>query len=75
MHAYLLWLWGLGPPPDVWNDDYPSGGNCWSDYNGTDDNGDGIGDTPYITGSFLDRYVEDRCMHAWNNGNMRVRCY
>jgi nitrous oxidase accessory protein NosD len=30
------------------DDDYPSGGNYWSDYNGTGNNGDGIGDSSYI---------------------------
>jgi parallel beta-helix repeat protein len=33
---------------NVWDDGYPSGGNYWSDYNGTDANHHGIGDTAYI---------------------------
>jgi parallel beta-helix repeat protein len=37
-----------GKSGNIWDDGYPSGGNYWSDYNGKDQDGDGIGDTPYI---------------------------
>lgn len=32
---------------NIWDGGYPFGGNYWDDYNGTDSNSDGIGDTSY----------------------------
>jgi nitrous oxidase accessory protein NosD len=43
------------PPPSRW--DNGSAGNYWSDYNGTDSNGDGVGDTPYIIQSTYENYT------------------
>jgi parallel beta-helix repeat protein len=51
---------------NVWDNGYPSGGNYWDDYNGTDENSDGIGDTPYHIpgGNNTDRYP---LMKPWDN--------
>lgn len=64
---------------NVWDDGYPSGGNYWSDYNGTDlfsgpyqneTGSDGIGDTPYITGS--DEQDNYPLMKPYSLGNLSV---
>jgi parallel beta-helix repeat protein len=51
---------------NTWDDNYPSGGNFWSDYQGVDEKSgpnqdqpgsDGIGDTPYVIDDFnIDHY-------------------
>jgi parallel beta-helix repeat protein len=60
--------------PSRWDNGYPSGGNYWSDYVGSDNcsgpyqnqpGKDGIGDTPYnISDNDVDRYP---LMKAWIN--------
>jgi parallel beta-helix repeat protein len=59
--------------PNMWDDDYPSGGNYWSDYTDVDlysgpyqneTGSDGIGDTPYIIyGTNQDNYP---LMEPWS---------
>jgi len=61
-HNNFVFNWHNARDSDdnVWDDDYPSGGNYWSDYKGKDNNEDGIGDTPYLIRPYLnankDRY-------------------
>jgi len=53
-------------PGNLWDNDYPAGGNFWGNYNGTDfyngpyqniTGSDGIGDVPYVIGeNNVDRY-------------------
>jgi len=45
-------------PGHIWDNGFPSGGNYWSNYAGTDPDGDGIGDSPNpIPGGFYqDRF-------------------
>ncbi|HKI75855.1 MAG TPA: hypothetical protein VKA28_01525, partial [Candidatus Bathyarchaeia archaeon] len=54
------------PGQNSWDNEYPSGGNYWSDYKGVDNcsgpqqnicpSPDGIGDTPYVFNSAQDNY-------------------
>jgi parallel beta-helix repeat protein len=44
--AGFWWIQGSTPAVNIWDNGVE--GNYWNNYNGTDQNGDGIGETPYI---------------------------
>jgi len=53
---------------NLWDDGYPGGGNYWDDYNGTDTNGDGIGDTSYdIPGGACSDHYPYMNENGWMN--------
>jgi parallel beta-helix repeat protein len=53
---------------NIWDDGYPSGGNYWSDYTGVDNDGDGIGDTPYnISGESTQDHYPFMEPNGWLN--------
>ncbi len=53
--GFTPWPIPLQISTSVWDDGKE--GNYWSDYNGADANGDGVGDTPYVLGANnTDRY-------------------
>ena len=68
---------------NVWDDSYPSGGNYWSNYKGTDlynaqfqneTGSDGIGDTPYaIDASNQDNYPLMRPYVPFDNQTIYIR--
>jgi len=74
---------------NIWHSGYPSGGNYWSDYNGTDNytgpyqnetGSDGIGDIPYVVGKYeRDNYPLMRPYQWWNpadvNYDLKVDIY
>jgi len=52
---------------NLWDNGYPSGGNHWSNYNGSDANMNGIGDTAFtITRNATDNYPLMGTFHVFN---------
>ncbi|MHA2366932.1 MAG: right-handed parallel beta-helix repeat-containing protein [Candidatus Hodarchaeales archaeon] len=56
---------------DYYNNNWDDGieGNYWDNYNGTDANNDGIGDTPFIMNGLTDNYPLINCPISTQGGN------
>jgi len=68
-------VYNYEPAINVWDDGYPSGGNYWSDYNGSDlylgefqtePGSDGMGDMPYVIDA--DNRDNYPLMNPWPSG-------
>jgi nitrous oxidase accessory protein len=59
---------------NIWNQDYPLGGNYWSDYNGLDLDNDGIGDEPYdVPGRSENKdFYPFMVKNTWNMNQLNV---
>jgi parallel beta-helix repeat protein len=58
---------------NIWDKAYPTGGNYWSDYTGIDNDGDGIGDTPYDISGPKDNKDYYPLMEPWIADELTVK--